>query len=382
MQAGFRSVRQFNHAVRATFGRTPSELRARRAGGTVHGGRSEERGAGPALTLALPYRPPYDWTAVVDYLAPRAIPGVEQVGPEGYARTVRLDGRVGILRVTPAPDSEAVPRGARSVERVAPAGHHLVLELDVDLPATRRLAEVVRRVRRLFDLDADPLTVAEHLGGDPCLRPVIERRPGLRVPGAWDPFELAVRAVLGQQVSVRGATTLAGRLVRAFGTPLGDGDTPRAAGQAGGTDRLTHLFPVPAVLARAPESALAAIGLTGARAACVRALARAVASDLGAAPSPGAPGSPAGWFDGAAGLEQVVARLTALPGIGPWTAHYIALRALREPDALPAGDLGLRRALAACRGEARPVAPRTLERAAESWSPWRGYAAMHLWASL
>jgi len=222
----------------------------------------------------------------------------------------------------------------------------------VRLARPERLLEVVGRARRLFDLDADPALIAEHLAGSPVLAPLVARRPGLRVPGAWDAFELAVRAVLGQQVTVRGATTLAGRLARAFGTSVGQAE-----------EGLTHLFPRPEALAGAD---LASIGLPGARAATIRALAGAAARGTLV-------------LDAARGLEDAVARLRAIPGIGAWTAHYVALRALGEPDAFPAADLGLRRALG---NGAGPLAPARVAELAEAWRPWRGYATLHLWSSL
>ena len=222
----------------------------------------------------------------------------------------------------------------------------------VRLARPERLLQVVERARRLFDLDADPVPIADHLAGSPELAPLVARRPGLRVPGAWDAFELAVRAVLGQQVTVRGATTLAGRLVRAFGTPLDRAE-----------DGLTHLFPRPEALAAAD---LGALGLPRARAATIRALAGAVASGEVV-------------LDASRGLEDAVARLAAVPGIGAWTAHYIAMRALGEPDAFPAADLGLRRALGNGAGR---LAPARVAELAEAWRPWRAYAAMHLWAGL
>src|SRR5437867_3353932 len=231
--------------------------------------------------------------------------------------------------------------------RAAVGEPHLVMRV-----RRRRLPEVVERARRLFDLDADPVRIADHLARSPELAPLVARRPGLRVPGAWDAFELAVRAVLGQQVTVRGATTLAGRLVRAFGRPLDRAE-----------DGLTHLFPRPEALA---DTDLASIGLPRSRAATIRGLARAVArGEL--------------VLDASRGLEDAVARRAAVPGIGAWTAHYIAMRALGEPDAFPAADLGLRRALG---NGAGPLAPARVAERAEAWRPWRAYAAMHLWARL
>jgi len=234
--------------------------------------------------------------------------------------------------------------------RAAAAEPHLLMR--VRLGRHERLLQVVERARRLFDLDADPGLIGGHLARSPELAPLVARRPGLRVPGTWDAFELAVRAVLGQQVTVRGATTLAGRLVRTFGTPL---DPPE--------DGLTHLFPRPAVLA---DADLAPLGLPRARAATIRALAGGVArGEL--------------VLEASRGLEDAVARLAAVPGIGAWTAHYIAMRALDEPDAFPAADLGLRRALG---HGAAPLEPARVAELAEAWRPWRAYAAMHLWAGL
>jgi len=282
------------------------------------------------MTVRLAFRPPLDWSGLLGFLAPRATPGVEAVAGGVYRRTIGLGDAAGTIEV-----------------RAAAGEPHLVMRV-----RRRRLPEVVERARRLFDLDADPVRIADHLARSPELAPLVARRPGLRVPGAWDAFELAVRAVLGQQVTVRGATTLAGRLVRAFGRPLDRAE-----------DGLTHLFPRPETLA---DADLASIGLPRARAATIRGLARGVARGEIA-------------LDAARGLEDAVARLAAVPGIGAWTAHYIAMRALGEPDAFPAADLGLRRALG---NGAGPLAPARVAERAEAWRPWRAYAAMHLWAGL
>ena len=284
-------------------------------------------------SVQLAFRPPLDWPALLGFVALRATPGVEAVAAGVYRRTIAIGGDTGTIEV-----------------RAAAAEPHLLMR--VRLGRHERLLQVVERARRLFDLDADPVRIADHLARSPELAPLVARRPGLRVPGAWDAFELAVRAVLGQQVTVRGATTLAGRLVRAFGRPLDRAE-----------DGLTHLFPRPEALA---DTDLASIGLPRSRAATIRGLARAVArGEL--------------VLDASRGLEDAVARLAAVPGIGAWTAHYIAMRALGEPDAFPAADLGLRRALG---NGAGPLAPARVAERAEAWRPWRAYAAMHLWTAL
>lgn len=319
--AGFGSLRQFNHAVRAAFGDSPSGLRRRR--------RRAVDVPGERIALRLAYRPPLDWDALVRFLAARAIPGVESVAARGYRRTVEVGGTAAMIEVEPAPDQP-----------------HLLLGCTVS--DCSHLMALAQRARRLFDLDADPMLVAGHLERSPLLASRVAAAPGLRVPGAWDPFELAVRAVLGQQVTVAGATTLAGRLVERWG---------RRVDLA---ENLTHLFPRPQDLA---EAEVESIGMPRARGATIRALAAAVASgDLA--------------LDAFRGLDDGLARLCALPGMGEWTAHYIAMRAYGEPDAFPASDLGLRRALGNGGGA---LAPREVERLAEEWRPWRAYAALHLW---
>jgi AraC family transcriptional regulator of adaptative response / DNA-3-methyladenine glycosylase II len=283
----------------------------------------------------MPYRRPFDWDALLGFLAPRAIPGVEAVADRTYRRTCVVGGEVALLEVAPGKDGVLVLRLAGA--------------------AGSQLLAMTSRVRRIFDLDADPLAVAERLRRDPLLAKLV--RPGLRVPGAWNAFELAVRAVLGQQVSVRGATTLAGRLVGALGRPL-----PRAWAKLGARSGLSHVFPEATELA---DADLTTLGLTRARAQTIRALARQVAAgELS--------------LDQGVDLETSLARLQQVPGIGPWTAHYIAMRAFGEPDAFPAGDLGLRRTVARLRDRRMPTA-KALETLAERWRPWRAYAAMQLW---
>jgi AraC family transcriptional regulator of adaptative response / DNA-3-methyladenine glycosylase II len=328
--AGYGNVRRFNAAVRRSFDRTPSEIRKRAhtSGRPAHGG---------TVTLCLSYREPLDWGGLLQWLAPRAIPGVEQVDGRIYRRTVDLDDFQGVIEL------EAAPRGTSA----------LVLRAPVD--AAPVLSRVADRMRVLYDLDADPAAITEQLGADPALASAARRHPGIRVPGCWDRFELAVRAVLGQQVSVAGASTLAGRLVERFGRPVDAG--------ASSSSPLGRLFPRPEKLA---DADMAAVGMPARRAQTIRTIARAVCD-----------GEPI--LELAPDLETAVARLTALDGIGDWTAQYIAMRALREPDAFPAGDLGLRKALASDRGELGSVAE--LRRRAEAWRPWRAYAAMLLWRS-
>jgi AraC family transcriptional regulator of adaptative response / DNA-3-methyladenine glycosylase II len=321
LASGFGSIRQFNDAILATFHESPTKLRARRRHDPAPG----------ELTVRLPYRPPLPWPTMLEFLAGRATPGVEAVADGVYRRTARIGDEPAAIEARPDPAASQVVLTIR-------AGDH------------GRLIDVVDRVRRVFDLGADPLRIATHLRRDPRLRPAVTKLAGLRVPGAWDPFELAVRAILGQQVSVRAATTLAGRLADRFGTPvhLGPG--------------LTRLFPEPATLADAPVET---IGLPRARATTIRTLAEAVASKRVA-------------LDASDGAEAMAARLCALPGIGPWTAEYVAMRALAEPDAFPAGDLGVRGALGNGEGAVSAKAALAI---AEAWRPWRAYAVMYLWHS-
>jgi AraC family transcriptional regulator of adaptative response / DNA-3-methyladenine glycosylase II len=326
LSAGFASIRRFNDAIRSTYGRTPRELRGKRRP------RPSDKNAWD-LDLKLAYRPPYAWASIAGFLALRAIPGVEAVTPEAYRRTFRFRDGEGLLEVSPDPDAHQL-RAKIRIEGAAP------------------LQTIAERTRRIFDLGADPTAIAAHLSLAPQLRDAVDALPGIRVPGAWDGFELAVRAVLGQQVSVKGASTLCGRLVEQFGEP---------ARLVSGDGLLRNHFPRPEVLAAAD---VAAIGLPRARADAIANLARAVAEgrlDL----------------EPASDLGETIRRLTELPGIGTWTAHYVAMRALNEPDAFPATDLGLRRALT---GNHRAVSGAELSAISESWRPWRAYAAMLLWA--
>ncbi|HST44999.1 MAG TPA: AlkA N-terminal domain-containing protein [Luteimonas sp.] len=325
--AGFGSLRRFNATFQAAYRMAPRDLRRRD---------HDAPAAGEALVLRLGYRPPYDFAAMLRFLGNRALPGIEVVDAQGYARAFAVGGASGWLRVSRWPGRGDAAHALRLDVHGAPAG---------------ALQDLVARVRRMFDLDADPGAIARVLRADPRLRPLLRARPGLRLPSGWDGFEIAVRAVVGQQVSTRAALTVATRLSRRFGTPLPDG--PAARGFA-------HLFPTPQALA---DADLAGLGLTGARADTVRGVARAL-------------------LDGRVDfrvdrtLDAFVARWTALPGIGAWTAQYIALRALGHPDACPVEDLVLQRALPA---DGARLTARALHAHAEQWRPWRGYAALHLW---
>jgi len=325
MAAGYGSLRRFNDTFQALFRRPPSALR--RAGSVdVPAGVSGE------ISLKLRYRPPYDWPAMLGFLRARAITGVESVEGEVYRRTIGLEGAQGIVTVRP--------------------GDGNALDATVRFPRISTLPRIIARLRRVFDLAADPDAIALQLVKDPTLAPLVAARPGLRVPGAWDGFELAVRAVLGQQITVPGAIRLAGTLVVRFGERLREPD-----------GALTHVFPDPARLAGSDPASL---GMPRSRGVALLAVAAAVVADPDI-------------FAAGRGLEEAVAQLRALPGIGEWTAQYIAMRQLREPDAFPAADIGLMRAMADSEG-VRPSASALLARA-ETWRPWRAYAAQHLWAS-
>jgi AraC family transcriptional regulator of adaptative response / DNA-3-methyladenine glycosylase II len=323
--AGFGSLRQFNRTMFEIFRATPRELRSRR--------RSADRlVADGGLPLRLQFAGPLDTDAMLGYLAARAIQGVEQVSGGVYRRTILVDGDPGAIEV-------------------ARGGHdHLVLT--AHLPHWGGLIHIVHQVRRIFNLDFDLESARPTLGSDPLLAEAITTLPGLRVPGAWDPFEVGVRAIVGQQVTVAGAGTIIARLVARHGTPV-PGLT-----QFG----LTHIFPPANVLASAD---LAGLGLTSARIAAIHNFAAAVED-----------GSIR--LDGGNSLDALVASVVAVPGLGPWTAHYLALR-MGETDAFPSSDLGLRRSLEAL--SAGPMTTDAVAKLADRWRPWRAYAAIHLWLS-
>jgi AraC family transcriptional regulator of adaptative response / DNA-3-methyladenine glycosylase II len=363
--AGFPSIRQFNETVRDVFATTPTELRrgaaahgaangdgvaarARRAGHAAPAGSPATSAlgadagapaarAGTSLTLRLRHRAPFDAAGLLAFLGTRAVPGVEERTPDGYRRVLRLPHGPGIVRIAPGTGDDHV-------------------RCELQLADLRDLGAAVQRCRRLLDLDADPVAVAEELGADPLLAPLVRRAPGRRVPGAVDGDELAVRAVLGQQVSVAGARTLAGRLTAKLGEPLPEPD-----------GALTHAFPTAAAIASADPASL---GLTRGRSQALIGLCRVLADDD--------TGDAIG-LDPGADRTETRARLLALPGIGPWTTEYIAMRALGDPDAFPATDLGIKHALARA---GRPSGARSIAEQAERWRPWRAYAVQHLWASL
>jgi len=319
LASGFASVRRFNALFRARYRMAPGRLR-------MHA----EAGVLPAtLGFELAFRPPYAWDAMLDFLRARAIAGVEEVSANAYARSVSLTHR-------------GVFYSGRVEVRRARRGQALAIAVSPSL--ARAVPAVLARVKHAFDLTCDPAVVAAALGE------LASREPGLRVPGTFDGFELAVRAIVGQQVSVRGARTILGRVAAALGESL-----PAAHGE------IARLFPTASRLAATPPAALARIGMPLARARTIVSLATAVAAgDITLQP------------DG--DVESTLARLLQIRGIGSWTAHYIAMRALRWPDAFLEGDLIVRRALGVAQS-ARALAH------AEAWRPWRAYAVMHLWRS-
>jgi AraC family transcriptional regulator of adaptative response / DNA-3-methyladenine glycosylase II len=324
LASGFGSVRRFNETFHQLYDRPPIALRR---------SSREPAAAAGVVTLKLPYKPPYDWDAILAFLEPRAIPGVEMVEGGVFARAIAIGGTKGAVIARPA-------GGDR-------------LAVTVRFPKLEALPAIIARIRRLFDLAADPLAIGEHLSKDAYLAPLVAARPGLRVPGAWDGFEVGVRAILGQQITVAAAIRIAGKIATQYGEPL-DEPVPGFPG-------LNHVFPTAEALAGADLSALP---MPRARSSSLSGLAAAVAANPR-------------LFGPRASLEEAISTLRRLQGIGEWTAQYIAMRELREPDAFPAADIGLMRAMADTAG-VRPSA-QALTARAEAWRPWRAYAAMHLW---
>ena len=317
LASGFGCVRRFNAGIRKVYHRTPTQIRRLM--------RKTKLQPGNQYLFRLHFRPPYHWEGMLAFLAARATPGVECVEQGCYRRTISLNGRDGYFEV--------------SIDQERSA-----LAVKIEFGDPRSLFFIVERIRAMFDLNADWSAIVQSLISDPALIERVQSDPGLRVPGCWNGFELATRAILGQQITVKGATALAGRLTASFGRPLSS-----AKG-------LTHLFPTPEVLA---DARLASIGLTGARAETIRLLARAVAEGKLK-------------FEGVVDSDAFQQQLCEISGIGKWTAQYVAMRALGEPDAFPSSDLGLLRAMG-LRSSSE------LEERAEAWRPWRAYAAMYLW---
>jgi AraC family transcriptional regulator, regulatory protein of adaptative response / DNA-3-methyladenine glycosylase II len=319
LAAGFGSIRRFNAVFLGTYGRSPRELRRRRIGGSATGSADE-------IVLRLAFRPPYDWTYMRDSLAACAIPGVERVDLQGYARTVAVADAVVTVAV-------------RSLES------ENSLELRVRGASAADLLQISSRARQMFDLAADPAVIAAALGNDALLSSLLRARPGLRIPGSWDPFECAVQRLLGQQVAPEAARTLVGRIVECAGTPV-----------VSGVEGLTHHFPSPEQLAVAK---LEGLGVSRSSADALRTLSQAVAD---------------GAIDFSGPAEKVVVALAGLPNVPARVAQHVALRALAEPDAFPLGDLSLSPLAQARKG----LTLRELEARAERWRPWRGYALLHL----
>ncbi len=330
--AGFASVRQFNDTVREIFGRTPSELR-RKADRRDDG--PTELGGLQAIAVRLAHRRPLAAGPLFEFLGQRAVPGLEAYDGEGYRRSLRLAHGVGTVTLTVTDEGEV---------------RALFVLADV-----RDLTTAIARCRHLLNLDADPVAIDEALGADPLLLPLVRRTPGIRVPGAVDGFELAVRAVVGQQVSVAAARTVAGKLVKAAGEPIESPVLP-----------VTHTFPTPQALAELAREQPASFSMPAPRRNTLARLSEAVAEgEL--------------TIDPGVDPDELRGRLLQLPGVGPWTADYIAMRALGDPDAFLAGDLGARHAAA---GLGVPDDPRELAVRAEQWRPWRAYGLMHLWTHL
>ncbi len=318
LASGFGSVRRFNAAIRKTYKRTPTQIRrlARQTASLPEN----------HYFFRLRFRPPYDWNGMLAFLKPRATPGIEEVKDGAYRRSISLRGTSGYFEISHDEENHS-------------------LNVRVQFGEPKALFFIIERIRAMFDLNADWAVIGKILGADPVLAPDIKRNPGLRIPGSWDGFELGVRAILGQQISVAGATTLAGRLVEKFGRRFSTGNG------------LTHLFPEAPVLVAAD---VAAIGLPRARARTIQEFARAVHTDYIR-------------FCGIVDSSAFLDRLCSIRGIGKWTAQYIAMRTLGDPDAFPSGDLGLLKKLDLPND-------REMERRAEVWRPWRAYAAMYLWS--
>ncbi len=331
--SGFGSTRRFNDTFRKTYGKPPRELR--RSGDPVFD-------AGSALTMRLPYRKPFDWVAMLDFLAGRATPNCEQVIGDAYLRTIAINGEKGVIECRPDQKSDSICLAIHGI-------------------STLVLFEVAQRSREMFDLDAPIVDIGEALSTDKKLRRLLRLHPGIRVPGAWDGFELTVRAILGQQVSVKAATTLAGRIAARYGEPF---EVPESIAGKHPELHLGRQFPTPQKLARARFNN---IGLVTSRADTIRRVAKAVLNDRLS-------------FDSSQDPEKFCDELTSIRGIGDWTAQYVAMRVLKNPDAFPTADLALLKAFDDDAG--LRISSANLQSRAEKWRPWRAYAALLLWSSL
>ena len=328
--AGYGSIRRFNDTFTKTYGRSPRELRR-------HNDESVDGDA--PLTVRLSYSKPFSWASMLDFLEARATPGVETVADSAYFRSVIVAGDTGVIECRHDDARQSITLALHGV-------------------ATEHLFKVVQQVREMFDVDAPVARIADVLGRDNFLAPLLQRYPGTRVPGAWDGFELAVRAILGQQVSVKAATTLAGRLAKRYGQPI---ERPRSLAALAGSDGPTHLFPEAERLVRARFNNM---GLVTSRIETIRAVSRAVVNgEIG--------------FESAQDPVEFCRHLVSIRGIGEWTAEYIAMCGLKNPDAFPASDLGLLKAVGN-----EVTRPSDLKLCAEAWRPWRAYAALLLWSSL
>ncbi|MEO1402257.1 MAG: Ada metal-binding domain-containing protein [Cyanobacteria bacterium J06635_1] len=320
--AGFKSIRSFNYAIQQTYGCAPTQLRRHR---------QSPQPATP-ITLKLSFSPPYNWASLVQFLGARATPGLTSVTSLSYCRSINLESHQGWITVSSVPGQP-------------------YLQAQIGFPQIKLLAKIIDRLQCIFDLNTNGAAIEQHLQQDPLFQQQFQ--PGVRLPGAWDAFELAVRAIVGQQVSVTAANKIFARLVAQYGEPL---TTPQAPPE------LKYVFPKPEILASAN---LAELGITRPRAETISTLAQTIVDYPH-------------FFSQLTTLDEAISTLCQLPGIGPWTAHYIAMRALQAPDAFPPGDVALLRGVAAL-GE--PMNKTQLLHRADNWRPWRAYAAMHLWAA-
>jgi AraC family transcriptional regulator, regulatory protein of adaptative response / DNA-3-methyladenine glycosylase II len=323
--SGFGSIRPFNAAFSKIYRMTPSAIRNRTTGDMASGSGLFQ------CALTLPYRPPFDWERMLGFFEQRAIHGVELVAGDAYHRAIRINETTGVISVSHSARGNA-------------------LRLKVALSDSRDLMSIVERVRRMFDLDANMGAIHEVLAADPALEKSVAKHPGIRLPGAWDPFEAAIRAVVGQQVSVKGARTTVGRIAAKAGPRFESADYPE----------LTRFFPMPRELMTCDAGGF---GMPEKRVRTIQALAKEVDNERLA-------------FVVKGSLSDFIEQLTRISGIGEWTAQYIAMRAMGEPDAFPAGDLGISKALR--QGDQKLTLTQIRQRA-EKWRPWRAYAAMRLW---